>query len=106
MSIINIYGLKPILFNYIKNKLSRIVYKILRYKESESNRLTTEQKKREVDLQAAQVEEQATNIEGDLKVEREWRISLQDAMLQDREKISKLQIEIGQLKIVAQVKTL
>lgn len=55
-------------------------------------------------MQAAQVEEQANNFEGDLKVEREWRISLQDTMQQDRERISKLQTETGQLKIIAQVK--
>lgn len=55
-------------------------------------------------MQAAQVEEQVNNIEVDLKVEREWRISLQDTMQQDRERISKLQTELGQLKIVAQVK--
>lgn len=65
--------------------------------------MTTEQQKREVDIQAAQVEEQANNVEGDLRVEREWRISLQDTMQQDRERISKLQIENGQLKLVAQV---
>lgn len=75
----------------------------LRYRESESNRVLTEQRKREVDMQAAEVEEQATNVESDLKVEREWRISLQETMQQDRERISKLQIEIGQLKIIAQV---
>ncbi|VEN55006.1 unnamed protein product [Callosobruchus maculatus] len=73
-----------------------------KYRESESNRVLTEQQKREVDMQAAQVEEQAVSIEGDLKVEREWRMSLQDTMQQDREKISKLQIEISQLKTVAQ----
>lgn len=75
-----------------------------RYRESESSRVTVEQLKREVDMQAAQVEEQATNFEGDLKVEREWRMSLQDTMQQDRERISKLQTEIGQLKIIAQVR--
>ncbi|KAJ8931498.1 hypothetical protein NQ314_015569 [Rhamnusium bicolor] len=73
-----------------------------KYRESESNRITAEQLKREVDMQAAHVEEQANNFEGDLKVEREWRVSLQDTMQQDRERISKLQIEIGQLKVIAQ----
>ncbi|XP_018562579.1 RUN and FYVE domain-containing protein 2 isoform X1 [Anoplophora glabripennis] len=73
-----------------------------KYRESESSRVTVEQMKREVDMQAAQVEEQANNFEGDLKVEREWRMSLQDTMQQDRERISKLQTEIGQLKIIAQ----
>lgn len=70
---------------------------------SENSRLTAEQLKRATDIQAAQVEEQANNVEGDLKVEREWRISLQNINQQDRERISKLQIEIGQLKIIAQV---
>ncbi|CAG9823724.1 unnamed protein product [Phaedon cochleariae] len=73
-----------------------------KYKESESMRLTTEQLKQQVDLQAAHVEEQANSIEGDLKLEREWRKSLQDSMQQDRERISKLQIENGQLKLLAQ----
>ncbi|CAG9858385.1 unnamed protein product [Phyllotreta striolata] len=73
-----------------------------KYRESESNRVAAEQLKREVDIQAAQVEEQASNIEGDLKVEREWRISLQSTMQQDRERISKLQVENGQLKLIAQ----
>ncbi|KAJ8949586.1 hypothetical protein NQ318_016217 [Aromia moschata] len=73
-----------------------------KYRQSESNRVTAEQKKREVDMQAAQVEEQANSIEGDLKVEREWRMSLQETMQNDRERISKLQTEIGQLKIIAQ----
>ncbi|CAH0558887.1 unnamed protein product [Brassicogethes aeneus] len=73
-----------------------------KYRESESSRVTTEQLKRAVDKQAAQVEEQANSVEGDLKVEREWRISLQDTMQQDREKISKLLSENNQLKIIAQ----
>lgn len=54
-------------------------------------------------MQAAHVEEQANNIEVDLKVERDWRISLQDTIQHDREKISKLQTELSQLKMVAQV---
>lgn len=70
---------------------------------SENSRVTAEQLKRAMDIQTAQVEEQATSAEGDLKVEREWRISLQNINQQDRERISKLQIEIGQLKIIAQV---
>lgn len=51
----------------------------------------------------AQQEEQTSSAEGDLRVEREWRISLQETMKQDRERISKLQTEISQLKIIAQV---
>lgn len=62
-----------------------------------------EQVKRELHQQAVQVEEQANSVEEDLKVEREWRISLQETMQQDRERISKLQHENSQLKIVADV---
>lgn len=67
------------------------------------NRASSEQRRRELDVQAAQHEEQATNVEGDLKVEREWRVSLQETMQQDREKISQLQHELSQLRMVAQV---
>jgi RUN and FYVE domain-containing protein 1 len=77
--------------------------KHFRFRESESNRVTAELLRRELDVQAAQHEEQTTNVEGDLKVEREWRVSLQETMQQDRERISKLQTEISQLKIIAQV---
>ena len=77
--------------------------KNFRYRESESNRATAEHLRRELDVRAAQQEEQTSNVEGDLKVEREWRMSLQETMQQDRERISKLQTEISQLKIIAQV---
>ncbi|XP_074025515.1 RUN and FYVE domain-containing protein 2 isoform X2 [Leptinotarsa decemlineata] len=73
-----------------------------KYMESEAHRLSTEQLKREGDIQTAKVKKQANNFEEDLKVEREWRMSLQESMQQDRERISKLQIENGQLKIIAQ----
>ncbi|XP_019864722.1 RUN and FYVE domain-containing protein 2 isoform X2 [Aethina tumida] len=73
-----------------------------KYRQSECSRVATEQLKREVDIQAAQVEEQASTVEGDLKVEREWRMSLQDTMQQDRERISKLMADNNQLKIIAQ----
>lgn len=74
-----------------------------RLKECEENRLTTEHARRSLQQQSLQVEEQATNVEEELKVEREWRISLQDTMQQDRDRIAKLMHENGQLKIVADV---
>ncbi|XP_030751670.1 RUN and FYVE domain-containing protein 2 isoform X2 [Sitophilus oryzae] len=70
-------------------------------RDSENSRASIEQVKRELHMQAAQVEEQASNVEGDLKVEREWRMSLQESMQQDRERISKLQHENSQLRIIA-----
>lgn len=74
-----------------------------RYRESENEKVTIEQKRRELNIQASQHEEQATSIEGDLRVEREWRMSLQETMQQERERISKLQGELSQLRIIAQV---
>lgn len=74
-----------------------------RYRESENEKITIEQKRRELNIQASQHEEQANNIEGDLRVEREWRMSLQETMQQERERISKLQGELSQLRIIAQV---
>lgn len=62
-----------------------------------------DQRRRELDIQAAHHEEQATNVEGDLRVEREWRVSLQEAMQQERERISKMQGELSQLRLIAQV---
>lgn len=56
-----------------------------------------------MDVQAAHHEEQATNVEGDLKVEREWRVSLQESMQHDRERISTLQLELTHLKTIALV---
>ncbi|KAF2901019.1 hypothetical protein ILUMI_05159 [Ignelater luminosus] len=73
-----------------------------KYRESEIERTNVEQKRRELDIQAAHHEEQANTVEGDLKVEREWRISLQETMQQDRERISQLQLELTHLKAIAQ----
>ncbi|KAI4457641.1 run and fyve domain-containing protein 2-like protein [Holotrichia oblita] len=73
-----------------------------RYRECESVRLLAERRRRELDLQAAHQEEQTNGIEEDLKVEREWRVSLQETMQQDREKISQLQHELTQLRLIAQ----
>lgn len=45
-------------------------------------------------------------VEGDLKIEREWRTSLQETMVKDRDKISQLHQELAQLKTVASVSNL
>lgn len=67
------------------------------------SRVNSEQRRRELDVQAAQHEEQANSVEGDLKVEREWRVNLQETMQKDRETISQLQHELSQLRLIAQV---
>lgn len=77
---------------------------LIRYRDCEMERLDIEQRRRELDVQAAHHEEQATNVEGDLKVEREWRISLQESMQHDRERISTLQLELTHLKAIALVR--
>lgn len=79
------------------------IYFLCRYRESENEKVTIEQKRRELNLQASQHEEQATSIEGDLRVEREWRMSLQETMQQERERTAKLQGELSQMRIIAQV---
>lgn len=47
--------------------------------------------------------EHSSNTEDDLKVEREWRVTLQETMQQDRDKISNLTQELTHLKAVATV---
>ncbi|KAK5650701.1 hypothetical protein RI129_001730 [Pyrocoelia pectoralis] len=73
-----------------------------KYRECEIERSNVEQKRRELDMQAALNEEQTNTVEGDLKVEREWRVALQENMQLDRERISQLQIELTHLKAIAQ----
>ncbi|XP_022906920.1 RUN and FYVE domain-containing protein 2 isoform X2 [Onthophagus taurus] len=73
-----------------------------KYHECENVRLVSEQRRRELDLQMAHQEEQTTGIEDDLKVEREWRVTLQDSIQHDKEKIAKLQHELTQLRLIAQ----
>ncbi|XP_060524952.1 RUN and FYVE domain-containing protein 2 isoform X2 [Cylas formicarius] len=73
-----------------------------KYKNCEMSRASMEQVKKELHMQAVQVEEKVNNKEEDLKIEREWRVSLQETLHQDRERISKLQHENSQLRILAE----
>ncbi|XP_045460055.1 RUN and FYVE domain-containing protein 2 [Harmonia axyridis] len=73
-----------------------------KYKESEIHRARIELRNKELDLQTIQSEEQTNCVEGDLKVEREWRIALQDSIEKDKEVISNLQKELSYMRIVAQ----
>lgn len=91
-------------FKNVKLNNSNSLTDVCRYRECESVRLVAERRRRELDLQAAHQEEQTNGIEEDLKVEREWRVSLQETMQQDREKISQLQHELTQLRLIAQVR--
>lgn len=74
-----------------------------RYFESESCKQEIEAQRRQLNLHLSKNEEQATSVEVDLKTEREWRQSLQETMQQDRDKISQLNHELTQYKLIGQV---
>nr|XP_021195279.2 protein RUFY3 isoform X1 [Helicoverpa armigera] len=46
--------------------------------------------------------QKAAAAEGDLRIEREWRVSLQESMMRDRDKISMLTQEVESLKSIGQ----
>ncbi|KAK9884835.1 hypothetical protein WA026_009059 [Henosepilachna vigintioctopunctata] len=73
-----------------------------KYRESEMLRARMEQLNRELDIHTAQCVEQNNSVEGDLKVEREWRILLQATIERDREHVSKLNTELSHMKIIAE----
>lgn len=71
--------------------------------ECENERQNVEEMSRKLGQQVAEKEVKSSSIEGDLRIEREWRQSLQDTMVKDREKISQLQQEVVRLKDIATV---
>ncbi|XP_065157605.1 RUN and FYVE domain-containing protein 2 isoform X2 [Atheta coriaria] len=73
-----------------------------KYFESESCKQEIEAQRRQLNLHLSKNEEQATSVEVDLKTEREWRQSLQETMQQDRDKISQLNHELTQYKLIGQ----
>lgn len=75
----------------------------IRYKECENDRIAAEESSRKLGQQVAEKEVQNSSIEGDLRIEREWRTSLQETVVKDRDKISELHQELAQLKSVASV---
>lgn len=52
---------------------------------------------------ASETEERSSGLEGELRVEREWRQNLQSSLVVDKEKINKLQEEVVQLQAVSSV---
>lgn len=52
---------------------------------------------------ASESEERSSGLEGELRVEREWRQNLQSTLVSDKEKIAKLQEEITQLQALSSV---
>ncbi|XP_023717597.1 RUN and FYVE domain-containing protein 2 isoform X3 [Cryptotermes secundus] len=73
----------------------------IRYKQCENDRIAAEESSRKLGQQVAEKEVQNSGIEGDLRIEREWRTSLQETVVKDRDKISDLHQELAQLKSVA-----
>lgn len=59
---------------------------------------------RSLGLQIADKELKVSTLEGDLRIEREWRQSLQDTLVKDKEKISELNMEVQKLQLVSLVR--
>ncbi|XP_012288982.1 RUN and FYVE domain-containing protein 2 isoform X3 [Orussus abietinus] len=71
-------------------------------KEMEGVRSGAEERARALGAEVAEREARASGVERELKLEREWRTSLQQASIGNVEKISRLHQEIDQLKQVAE----
>ncbi|CAG9787241.1 unnamed protein product [Diatraea saccharalis] len=65
-------------------------------------RKSLEESARSLGQKAAAAETRAVAAEGDLKIESEWRISLQETMIRDRDRISALSQEVESLKSIGQ----
>lgn len=65
-----------------------------------------EERVRILDAEAAEREARTNGVERELRVEREWRTSLQETSISNTEKISQLHQEIDQLKRVSEVRRL
>ncbi|CAH0723764.1 unnamed protein product, partial [Brenthis ino] len=70
--------------------------------EDKAARKGLEESSRCLGQKAAAAETRAVAAEGDLRIEREWRISLQESMMRDRDKISILTQEVESLKSIGQ----
>ncbi|CAG7821442.1 unnamed protein product [Allacma fusca] len=55
---------------------------------------------RSLGLQIAEKELKVSTLEGDLRIEREWRQSLQETLVKDKEKISELNMELQRFELV------
>ncbi|KAJ2947470.1 hypothetical protein O0L34_g17255 [Tuta absoluta] len=70
--------------------------------EDQAARRDLEETSRSLGQKAAAAESRAVAAEGDLRIEREWRVSLQESMMRDRDKISMLTQEVESLKSIGQ----
>ncbi|XP_026330197.1 RUN and FYVE domain-containing protein 2-like isoform X2 [Hyposmocoma kahamanoa] len=70
--------------------------------EDRAARKDLEESARSMGQKVAAAESRAVAAEGDLRIEREWRISLQESMVRDRDKISMLTQELESFKSIGQ----
>ncbi|XP_061385482.1 RUN and FYVE domain-containing protein 2 isoform X3 [Danaus plexippus] len=73
-----------------------------RLQEDKAARKNLEETARSLGQKATTAEIRAVAAEGDLRIEREWRVSLQESMVRDRDKISVLTQEVESLKSIGQ----
>lgn len=66
-------------------------------------RTGVEERVRLLDAEVAEKKARANGVERELRVEREWRMSLQESSINITEKMSQLHHEIDQLKQVQEV---
>ncbi|XP_015606029.1 RUN and FYVE domain-containing protein 2 isoform X1 [Cephus cinctus] len=71
-------------------------------KEMDGARNEVEERARALGMEAAEREARANGVQRELRIEREWRTSLQEASIANTEKISQLHQEIDQLKQVTE----
>lgn len=74
-----------------------------RYRDCEKSRIESEQNRRDLDRQVVEREERASSASDDLRVEREWRTSLQETVQKERDKISSMGQELAHLRQIATV---
>ncbi|XP_017882170.1 RUN and FYVE domain-containing protein 2 isoform X4 [Ceratina calcarata] len=73
-----------------------------KFKEMDGARSGAEERMRILGAEVAEREAKANGVERELRVEREWRTSLQEASISNTEKISQLHQEIDQLRRVSE----
>lgn len=80
-------------------------FDLIRCKEIDGVRSGVEERVRVLDAEAAEREARTNGVERELRLEREWRTSLQEISICNTEKISQLHQEMDQLKRVSEVRT-
>lgn len=80
-------------------------FDLIRCKEIDGVRSGAVERVRILDAEAAEREARTNGVERELRLEREWRTSLQETSICNTEKISQLHQEIDQLKRVSEVRS-